>query len=722
MKDRLQVYAGLGFSIFPCNPDKTPAVLHGFKNATNDIDAINHLFNRDDMLIGFPTGRINGFVVVDLDVKDGHTVDGLKEALLEYGPLPETVEVETMSGGRHLYYYAPETNLSSSTRFFHKALPIDIRGNNGYVIAPGSKGYDFYDDFDGLDIELLKTAAPLPEWIETYKRPASEIVCENYVPLTDIEKRDIRSALNFIDPDDRDQWVRIGHALKSTGDPAAKGLWLEYSQRSDKFDAKDSERKWKSFKPSEITMSSIFYDAKKNGWISTNSREIIVHPPSTSGKSSVILNDKATLEKSERKKFPDHLLKPAGLVGDIMQYIVETSIRPQPVFALAGALCAVATLAGQKYQTPTGLRTNIYCLSVGPSGCGKESPRQAIKRLFSMAGCDRYLGVEAIASDASIVSELKEHPSRLFMLDEIGRFLRTTTSATKSTYLYNVVTTLLSIHGASESVFYGKSYADSTKKIKLDQPNLCIYGTTVPDSLYDGMVIENITDGFLARFMVFETDIARPGKRKISNVKLSHSKPIEIIDQIKYLDSVSINCDPQGNVDSVNPNPRVVEFSDEALHIVNNFDQYIEDLRQYMEDNDNKLEAIYNRTSAIAMQIALILAIGENIESPIISAENMEYGAALALHLAEHMVYIADNFIAKNDLEHEVKKILNLILQKGQMSISEITRKTQHLQGHQRADVLNTLVMSDQVASDYIDGSGNKKIMWFFDKSKYPEN
>ena len=137
-----------------------------------------------------------------------------------------------------------------------------------------------------------------------------------------------------------------------------------------------------------------------------------------------------------------------------------------------------------------------------------------------------------------------------------------------------------------------------------------------------------------------------------------------------------------------------------------------------MEEKDNKLESIYNRTSAIAMQVALILAIGENIENPTVSFENMEYGATLALYLANHMIYIAENFIAQNDLEHEVKKILNLMQKKGRMSMSEITRKTQHLQGYQRADVMNTLVQSDQVESQYLDGAGNRKILWFFVKKK----
>ena len=80
-----------------------------------------------------------GVLVVDVDVKGG--VDGFEE--LKEWNLPETFEVHTPSGGRHLYYVHPGGELTN--RGIGQA--IDIRANprsdggHSYVIGPGSPGY-----------------------------------------------------------------------------------------------------------------------------------------------------------------------------------------------------------------------------------------------------------------------------------------------------------------------------------------------------------------------------------------------------------------------------------------------------------------------------------------------------------------------------------------------------------------------------------------------------
>lgn len=727
MKDFILKYVEQGIPVFPCwKEKKNPVSKNGFYNATCDIQSLNKLFFQNDMLIGMPTGKITGIVVVDLDqgkcfpktdIVDTRTVDELREELENnYGPIPDTFQVETAGGGRHFYYYAPDTKLSSSRRSFDDSLPIDIRANGGYVCAVDDENYTVYDDVDGLGIDnLIKRLTPLPEWIENFKKtnsPSEIEKAKNLLPESEV--REIRSALNFIDADDRDNWVNIGMILKDIGTDQARSLWDEWSQKSDKYDAKDQSRKWNTFKPKgDKTIASIFFMAKAQGWTTTYQKknEIILFED--------LQNVPEILDKDlfpGREPFPVNLLNPGGLVGDIARFIVETAIRPQPIFALAGALCAVGTLAGRKYQTASGLRTNLYCLSVGTSGCGKEFPRQAIKSLFSDAGCDKYLQVESIASDASIVSELLDFPSRLFLLDEIGRFLKTTTSSTKSPHLYNVVSILLSLHSGANSTFYGKSYADTKRKAKLNQPNLCLYGTTVPESLYNGMTREQISDGFLARMLVFESDVSRPKTKEISNDTKINSKPVEIIDQIKALDKQKINKHPEGNLDHLNANPMIVKFSAEALIVVNQFKDFIEDKRHEMERDGNKLETLYNRTLAISIQIALILAIGKNIDNPEISSFDIGFGAELALYLANHMNYIAENFIAHNEFENEIKKIYMYIRKKGKMSLAEVTKITQHIPGHLRADFLDTLLDSDQIARIEMPGSGHKKTTWFFDK------
>lgn len=76
----------------------------------------------------------NGMAVVDVDPKRGGlTTLAVVEA--ENGPLPATMRVRTPSGGLHLYLTADSPVANSQNRL---GTGIDIRGEGGYVLGPGS--------------------------------------------------------------------------------------------------------------------------------------------------------------------------------------------------------------------------------------------------------------------------------------------------------------------------------------------------------------------------------------------------------------------------------------------------------------------------------------------------------------------------------------------------------------------------------------------------------
>ncbi len=721
--DCVKKYTDQGFHIFPCSLSKIPITRHGFYNATNDYELLRKQFYKEDLLIGFPTGKKNGIVVIDFDINkpledesgkkildeqgneiiDPRSVDELIEEIKEYGEFPtDTFQVQTQNGGRHFYFLAPDTEASSRRRFLNKTLPIDIKANGGYVITVSENDfYIVYDDVDELGIDDIKSRClPLPDWIEKFQKQQAEVVPAGIV-LPPEEIHEIRSALSYISSDDRDTWVRTGMALKSTGSVSAYGLWNEWSQTSSKYKADDMEKRWAGLKPADITIASLFHEAKKYGWLSTyQKKEVQVIPPSQETQEyNPNLPTDEEIEKIQiaykKQPFPDDLLHPPGLVGEIMQHILERAIIPQPIFALSAALCAVATLAGRKYQSPSGIRTNIYCLNVGDSGSGKDAPRKIIKKLFEESGVGHRACVEDCASDAAIVTVMTITPSQMFLLDEIGRLLETTKKG--GTHLYNVVSVLLKMYSSSDEIYYGKVYAatDKDNQIKIVQPNLCILGNTSPDVLYKGLNFEAASDGFLSRMLIFETDnsLQRKDRKKLLLKKTAKS----LIDQIKALEKRPINVDPEGNMDAaLYPRPKIVEIDENAESMLEEFDEFIFTMRTQLK-KDNRNEIIYNRTEQLAQQIAMIVAIGNNINDPVVTADEMSYGIGLAKYLADEMHFIVENYMAKNDLEHEVKRILAIIRNSGYLSLPDIIKKTQNLPGYLRNDVLQTLQESGQI-------------------------
>ena len=153
---------------------------------------------------------------------------------------------------------------------------------------------------------------------------------------------DLRSALLSMRSDDRDVWVRIGLALKTLGD-VGRGLWMEWSATSDKFDPKDAARTWESFKPTRTGYQGVFAEAQRNGWVNPQrsltpapdsgifGSGVPALPPVHGMPASVDPDPVATLERN---------IVPMGSVVDqancFMPHVVDMWIPNDEVTLLAG--------------------------------------------------------------------------------------------------------------------------------------------------------------------------------------------------------------------------------------------------------------------------------------------------------------------------------------------------------------------------------------------------
>lgn len=153
--------AGNGIKIFPVIKDmKKPAILTGFHAATCDPYVINGLWSKwPDSNIGVATGAVNGFFVVDVDIKNGKNGELTLLALEEkYGKLPATLVAITPSGGRHLFFKCNERAINSRA----EVLPgIDIRGDGGYILVEPSIFEGNVYKFVNVNIEI----ADPPGWL-----------------------------------------------------------------------------------------------------------------------------------------------------------------------------------------------------------------------------------------------------------------------------------------------------------------------------------------------------------------------------------------------------------------------------------------------------------------------------------------------------------------------------------------------------------------------------
>jgi hypothetical protein len=145
------------------SPGKHPLISNGVRGATKDLATIKQWWSKWPWAnIGIATGKVSGFFVVDIDGEEGE--DSIKDLVAEQGPLPDTVEQITGSGGRHiLFRYPANKSIPNKVGFFKG---VDIRSDGGYVVAAPSihisgRKYQWEVSSRPLEVEI----AEAPEWL-----------------------------------------------------------------------------------------------------------------------------------------------------------------------------------------------------------------------------------------------------------------------------------------------------------------------------------------------------------------------------------------------------------------------------------------------------------------------------------------------------------------------------------------------------------------------------
>lgn len=127
---------------------------------------------------------------------------------------------------------------------------------------PDTAGYTWLPDRSPQQ----RRVADAPEWLlePLFKTPDEPITAE-YKPAPGDADRAI-AILEHIKPrDDYTSWLQVGMALHSV-DPGLLTHWVHWSQGCSNFDEAECLAKWASFKRHGITLGTLYYLAKQDGY------------------------------------------------------------------------------------------------------------------------------------------------------------------------------------------------------------------------------------------------------------------------------------------------------------------------------------------------------------------------------------------------------------------------------------------------------------------------
>jgi hypothetical protein len=684
----------LGMPVFPCNSNKQPVSAHGFKDASDDPETIKRMFaNASAALIGVPTGADTGFFVLDVDVKANRQGGDWLNA--NSHRMVQSRTIHTGSGGLHIYFRHPGGRIKNSN---DKIAPgIDIRGDGGYVIVPPSPGYSIADDAPMADAPdwLLNTLTEQPEPVRPNPQPSPHHSSGNTpygMAALEAECNAIRSAYFG------SQETTLNAACLKIGSLAAAGeLESGYALSALLAAARSmanepGKPRW-GYAEVDRKVRRAFSDGERQP------RDVPDRAPVEEVHPAAAFLAKLYANEARRTQKPipvsDDLMEVDGALKLMVDYCVSTAISPQPFLALGAALCALGALAGRKYKTRTNLRTNIYAVGIAESGGGKDHARVCIKESFFAAGLADYLGGEDIASGSALLSSLNRFPSRLFQIDEMGKFLGALFNSRAPTHKAEIWTNLTKLYTSAGGVFIGTEYADQKTRPRTDihQPCASLYGATVPHLFWNAVDSGAMNDGSLARFLIFLTPEDYPDR---SRTVTALEPPAALVEALQAIAAGVPDHDYGGNiaatmVSTATISPYVVPLTPEAEHELDALGQkQLSSLRRAKKEQQST--AVYARLVENATKVALIRAVGRNPTAPVIQASDVAWAKQLVMHCINTIVREAGGHVAENAVEAAHKKVLHVIRQAGRLSKSDLIRKTQFLRSRERDEIVAALV------------------------------
>ncbi|MBF0310618.1 MAG: DUF3987 domain-containing protein [Magnetococcales bacterium] len=685
-----------------------------------------------DAGIGIPCGLVAG---VDIDIADD---TGLAERLqaLAFELLGETPAVRIGNAPKRMLVYRTDASFKGI-----KAHPLEVlcQGQQfvAYAIHPGTgRPYEWpvrsLADLTLADLPVITEAQArafikqglvlLPEGMRPARLernhpgiPESSPTTHHVANTQEGTPEAIQDALRHILNADLpyDDWVRVGMALKGALGEAGAGLFADWSASSAKNVPETTARAWASFHPTVIGAGTIYHLAQRHGW--KPDAALTLNPanqhPGTHPAAPLLQRMPRVPVAAPAEDAPPFLDGPEwnitdldGVLGHLVDYMVSTATRPQPILAVGNALCALGALMGRRYRTETDIRSNLYVVGIADSGSGKNHSREVITDLLFRAGLKKFLGGNRIASGAGLLRAIHDHPAILFQQDEFGMFLQAAADRKRSPkHITDILDLMTELYSSSATVFLGPEYAMPDKKGRQDinQPCLCLYGTTTPTLFWSALKSANVADGSLARFLILKTQDDYP---EASGTASLRQPPEELVAALAAI--AQNGSGGEGNLANLTTgpetaiHPQVVPMLPEARERFATLNRQVTALLR--RSRGSQFSPILARAWENAAKVALIRAVSADPAQPLIRDEDALWAIALVRYAVNTFIEDVERFVADNQTEQNHKRVLGIIQGTGQEGITnrDLTRRTQFLDRRQRQEVVQALLDAGQIMTE----------------------
>ncbi|KAA1258119.1 hypothetical protein LF1_06340 [Rubripirellula obstinata] len=662
VRSQVAIYRQRGWYCVPLRPRSKSPVRNDWPNVRIEADDIKTSFSAKDNL-GIILGEPSGWLVdVDLDCPEAI------ELADSYLPLTPAITGRPSAPRSHRWYIAVGATTEKHTDPNDGSMIAELRSTGGQTVVgpsihPDGEPYDILDGDPAI--------VPAPMLAACVKALADAVIVKRGVPAPiklpiqaprsaadgDVEQRAI-AYLNAMPPavsgsSGHSQTfaaaTALVHGFGIDSDRALAILQTDYNPRcTPPWSDRELQHK--------INQAATKSHDRPFGWL----RDIGPIEPADDVDLSKLLAKPRVVEDDEPAPepppvvvdpgvLPDRLLRMPGFVNEVMDHCLDTAPYPNPVMGFCGALSLLAMLAGRRVRDPGDNRTNLYLLGLAHSAAGKDWPRKLNIRILQSVGLADCTG-ERFASGEGIQDSLHMTPSMLFQTDEIDGLLQSINKS-KDARHEQIMTTLLTMYSSANSVYPMRRKAGKEAAGVINQPNLVIFGTAIPNHYYETLSERMLTNGLFARMLIFEC-----GKRG----KGQEPKILDIPDSILATAEWWENFRPgAGNLVDWSPTPAIVPHDADASRLL--VDARVDAETQYEkaeESNDSVGTTVWGRVSEQTRKLALLHAVSRRCREPVIDGESARWAIEVVEHQTRRMLFMASDHVSHNDFDAMAKAVV----------------------------------------------------------------
>lgn len=368
------------------------------------------------------------------------------------------------------------------------------------------------------------------------------------------------------------------------------------------------------------------------------------------------------VRKSEASKcVPSHLLTIPGVLGEGVRYFNASSRQNQPQFAVQTALALGSVVLGRRWVTNLNNYTALYLVVLGVTGCGKESCRDFIEDVLTAADLGNLIGPPRSVSEAGMMHALNMKPRHITVTDELGMILAANKSSTNSNYK-DAQRLLISAFGQAHGRIRPNAYSANRKskeeieaqnKMIIERPSITMLGMSTPETFFDAMSYDDVTNGFLNRLLVVNS--LEP--RRVDDEKEFVKPPAKLLRWVqKYGRSESVPFERSDDADVRVPgddprdveDPHIIRFTAAAKYRLREIAQYVVDRQDELDGR--KLAHLWSRAKEIAQRISLIVALSD--EANAIDVKHLDWAWDYVRFYVDQMVEAAHGRIGVGKFVH----------------------------------------------------------------------